>query len=88
MPPGFKGFQAFEEGEHHKTDTHWRLLPIRGRDVKPLWKGHKIKHVAHDAVSSDLVSSSVPQNRGHVSMKVPGAGLAEAQAPVIHYERL
>ena len=60
-------------------------MPLFNWYTESLWQGCGIKPVAHDAVSSCFVSSSVPQNRGRVSMKVLGVGPAETQDPVINY---
>jgi len=84
----FERFQTCEEGTHQEPYAQWGLLPICRWDVESLWTGSRVKLVAHDAVSSSLISSSVPQNRGHVSMKVPEVGAADAQNPVINYRNL
>ena len=31
MEPSFEGFQAFEEGEHHKPRASWGLVPVLHR---------------------------------------------------------
>ena len=73
MEPRFEGFQAFEEGEHHKPHAEWGLLPVLHRYAKSLRKGHRIKPIAHDAVSLCLVSGSLPQNGSYVSRQILGA---------------
>src|SRR5262245_34459284 len=60
VQPGFERFQAFEEGQHHKTHTQRSCLPIFSRDAESLWQGGRIRLVAHDALSSYLVSVSLP----------------------------
>ena len=44
---------------HHKTHTHRGLVPIFSWYLQALWKRCGIKHIAHDAVSSCLVSPSL-----------------------------
>src|SRR5262245_57876804 len=58
----FKSFQAFEESEYHQTHTHRGLMPIVSWYTKALWQGCEIKLIAHNAVSSCLVSPSLSQN--------------------------
>jgi hypothetical protein len=67
---GFESFQAFEKGAYYKPDAQWGLLPILSRDAEFLWKRCRIKHVAHDAISSGLVSASVSQIGERVSRKM------------------
>src|SRR5262245_26012037 len=52
----------------------------------PLWKRYGIKHIAHDAVSSCLVSPSLSQNIWEVSRKVPGGGSATCCRPRDHIQ--
>jgi hypothetical protein len=58
----FEGFQAFEEGAHHEPNASWGLLPILRRYVESFRKGYRLKQVAHDALYSCLVSTSLSQN--------------------------
>src|SRR5262245_15448981 len=58
--PGFECFQAFEEGQHHKTHIQRGCLPLVSRNAEILWQGGRIRLVAHDALSSYLVSVSLP----------------------------
>ncbi len=84
MPSRFERFQAFEEGAHHQTYTHRGLVPIFGWYTQSLWKGWRIKPIAHDAVSSCLVSPSLSQNIWEVSRKVAGEGSATRCRPRDH----
>jgi hypothetical protein len=68
--------EAFEEGEHHKTHTPGRVLPILNGYVESRMKGCGSQMVTHYAGSSYLVSPSLPQNKWGVSMKVLGVELA------------
>jgi hypothetical protein len=85
MQTRFEDVQAFQEGEHHQAYTQRSLLPILSRYTKTLGKGGGIKQVAHDAFSSCLMSSSLPQNGGRVSRKVLEWGHPYATDPVIRY---
>jgi hypothetical protein len=58
--PRFEYFEAFEESQDHKTHTQRGLLPLFSRDTESLWEGGRIKPVAHEAISSCLVSVSLP----------------------------
>jgi hypothetical protein len=56
----FESFQAFEERQDRKTHTQRGLWPIFRRDAESLWPGGRSNPVAHEAISSWLVSVSVP----------------------------
>ena len=82
----FESGQAFEEGEHHQTHTHRGLVPLFSWYAQALWKGCGIKHLAHDAVSSCLVSPSLSHNIWEVSRKVAGEGSATYAQPCDHIQ--
>ena len=68
----FEYFEAFEERQDHKPHTLRGLVPIFSRDAESVWKGGGIKHVAHDVVSSCLVSLLLAQNSWCVRRKISG----------------
>lgn len=70
MQTGFESFQAFKKGVYDKPDAQWGLLPILSRDAECLWQRCRITHVAHEAISSCLVSASVSQIGEPVSRKM------------------
>src|SRR5262245_62099718 len=59
VDPGFEGVNALQEAEELVLHARRGLLPILCRYAKPLKKGYGIKPIAHDAISSCLVSSSI-----------------------------
>jgi hypothetical protein len=73
MELSVEGFQPFEAGEHHQPHASWGLVPVLHREAKSFRRGHRIKHIAHDALSSRLVSSSLPQNGSYVRRQMLGA---------------
>jgi hypothetical protein len=60
VPAGYKRFQAFEQRQHQEPRTERGLLPLGSREIKSFRKQCRIIWVAHDALSSGLVSLSVP----------------------------
>ena len=86
MQTRLERFQAFEQGEHLKTHTQWGLWPLCSWYAASLWKGDRIKHGAHDAISSCLVSPSLSQNIWEVSRKVAGEGSAPCCRPRDHIQ--
>jgi hypothetical protein len=56
---GFEGIKALQEAEELALHARRGLLPILCWYAKPLRKGYGIKPIAHDAISSCLVSSSI-----------------------------
>jgi hypothetical protein len=73
MEPSFEGFQACEEGAHHQPHAERGLVPVLHRYAQALRRGHRIKPIAHDTISSRLVSASLPQNGSYVSRQTLGA---------------
>jgi hypothetical protein len=71
---GFKGLDALQEGEEVMPHARGGLVPILSWDAEFRRQGgrSKQKQGAHDAVSSDLVSLSLPQNARHGSRKMSG----------------
>jgi hypothetical protein len=71
---GFEGLDTLQEGEEVMPHARGGLVPILGWDAESSRKGGRIKQKqgAHDAVSSDLVSLSLPQNVWHGSRKMSG----------------
>jgi hypothetical protein len=59
VDPGFEGVNALQEAEELVLHARRGLLPILCWYAKPLRKGYGIKPIAHDAISSCLVSSSI-----------------------------
>jgi hypothetical protein len=69
---GFEGLDALEEREEVMPHARGGLLPILSWNAKSIRKGGRIKQKqgAHDAVSSSLVSLSLPQNEWRSSRKM------------------
>lgn len=80
----FLSFQAFKAGEYPKTYTHRGLVPSFRWYPHALWQRCGIKPIAHEAVSSCLVSPSLSQNIWEVSRKIPGEGAATCCRPRDH----
>ena len=68
---GFEGLDTLQEGEELLLHARWGLLPTCSRDAKSLRQDNwmKPKRVAHDAVSSCIVSLSLSQKGWRISPK-------------------
>src|SRR5262245_24210408 len=68
---GFEGLDPLQKGEELLPHARWGLLPIFSRDAESIRQDDwmKPKRVAHDAVSSCLVSLSLAQKAWRVSQK-------------------
>ena len=88
MQTGFEGLDPLQEGEELLLHARWSLLPIFSWDAQSIRRGDRMKpkQVAHDAVSSCLVSLSLSQKGWHVSKKSRVRGLNDVLYPVITYK--
>jgi hypothetical protein len=71
---GVEGLDALQEAEEGRSHARGGLLPILSWEAESIRKGGRIKpkQGAHDAVSSDLVSLSLPQKVWHGRRKMSG----------------
>src|SRR5262245_50936917 len=85
---GFKGRDSLQEREEGMPHAHGGLWPILSWDAESIRQGGRIKQQqgTPDAVSSNLVSLSLPHNTWHGSKKCRARGLAHAACPVIRYD--
>ena len=58
MQPCCECFQAFEKCAYHQTHTQGGLVPIFSGYTQSLWQGCEIKYIAHDVLSSGLMTAN------------------------------
>ena len=87
MHTGFEGRAPLEEGEYLLLYARWGLVPILGWDAECIRQDDwmKPKRVAHDAVSSCLVSLSLSRKGWCVSQKSRVRDLNDVSYPVSTY---
>lgn len=81
----FKGIDPLQEGEALTLHARWGLLPIFSWDAESFRKGDRSQQVAHDGLSSCLVSPSLPQSGLGVSHNGKEWNQPHTASPVINY---